>query len=84
MKHNEVAPAAAGGKTGIGLSVAVLDKVIHAPRLLYPNQLEEDVKEEEERKRQERISLDSPSKKKVDGMYAALSEATKTSKKKVI
>ena len=51
LEHGEVAPVQAGGKTGVGLSVATLGKLLHAPRLLYPNQLEADVEEEEERKR---------------------------------
>lgn len=46
LDHNEIAPAGNTGKTGVGLSVAVLAKILHAPKLPYPNQLEDEVEED--------------------------------------
>ena len=59
MRHGEIAPVAPVGKTGVGLSVATLGKLLKAPRLLYPNQLEEDVKEAEKARQMELFSQHS-------------------------
>ena len=61
MRHGEIAPVAPVGKTGIGLSVATLGKLLKAPKLLYPNQLEEDVREAEKARQLELFAQHSHS-----------------------
>lgn len=45
MKHDEMAVAPAG-KSSVGLSVATLAKLLHAPKLKYPHELHEDDEED--------------------------------------
>ena len=38
LRHGEIAPSKAGGRSGVGLAPAVLAKLLHAPKLEHPSE----------------------------------------------